>query len=208
LILGIDFDNTIVSYDEVMRSIARDWNLVDARLTRKKQIRDAIRRLADGELRWQQLQAAAYGTRIREAVPCPGVREFLMDCKRSSIPVRIVSHKTERPNLPGAVVDLRDAALGWLEQQGFFADGSAVSRADVYFEPTRARKLARIAELGVTHFIDDLEETFAEPLFPAGVARILYTSESSAPISGVTVLPTWQDIRHHLLEKRAEGIAR
>jgi hypothetical protein len=44
----------------------------------------------------------------------------------------------------------------------------------VYFEDDRAHKLARIAALDCTHFVDDLEEVFADPHFPAGVRRILF----------------------------------
>ena len=56
-------------------------------------------------------------------------------------------------------VNLRQAALGWMTAQGFFGtSGFAVPAENVFFESTRAEKLARIAALGCTHFIDDLEE--------------------------------------------------
>ena len=201
MIIGVDFDNTIVDYDELMHSIAVDWGLVSATMSRnKKQIRDTVRSLPDGEVRWQRLQIEAYGLRMSEAAPTEGVKEFFLICKQRGIPVRIVSHKTTHPNLGESQVNLRSAAVAWLEQQGFFArDGLGIARTHVYFESSRAEKVARIAQLGVTHFIDDLEETFREPTFPAGVEKIFYSTDPAAHGGGMKRLDSWARIREYLL---------
>ena len=66
-IIGVDFDNTIVSYDAVMHTVALKQGWIDSQLTKKKkQIRDHIRLTSDGERKWQQLQAIVYGRRIRK----------------------------------------------------------------------------------------------------------------------------------------------
>jgi hypothetical protein len=199
VIIGIDFDNTIVSYDTLMHTVAREWGLIDQSVgPNKRDIRDAIRKSSHGELAWQRLQIAAYGTRIAEALPAEGVEDFFLRCKEEQIPVRIVSHKTVYPNLSEPKVNLRDAALGWLEQHGFVAgDAFGVAPEHVYFEATRAGKIARIASLGLTHFVDDLEETFAEPGFPASVARILYSAHDTAAAPEVTRIESWRGIRDY-----------
>ena len=52
--VGIDFDNTIVTYDEVFCAMARRSGLIDPAFVGGKQaVRDAIRLLPDGELAWQ-----------------------------------------------------------------------------------------------------------------------------------------------------------
>lgn len=200
MIIGVDFDNTIVSYDELMRRIAIDWGLIsDASVKNKRQIRDVIRRLPEGEQLWQQLQISAYGVRMREAVPADGVKDFLLLCKQCSVPVYIVSHKTIYPNLGESRVNLREAAATWLEQQGFFAEGGlGINRANVYFEPSRAEKVTRIDYLHVTHFIDDLEETFNEPGFPLLTQKILYSSGDPAQAVGVNAIGSWAEIQKHL----------
>src|SRR5262245_60110918 len=94
--VGIDFDNTIVTYDEVFRSTAIARGLIDATgAGEKRTIRDRIRLLPDGELCWQRLQGHVYGRGITQAKMFEGVDSFLRRCRRQKSPVVIVSHKTE-----------------------------------------------------------------------------------------------------------------
>ncbi|MBI1983210.1 MAG: phosphotransferase [Acidobacteria bacterium] len=133
-------------------------------------------------------------------MPTEGVKGFFLTCKQRGIPVRIISHKTTYPNLGESPVNLRSAAMVWLEQQGFFArDGLGVARTHVYFESSRAEKIARIERLGVTHFIDDLEETFSEPAFPGHVEKILYSTDPPVRTGAITRLGSWAQIREYLL---------
>ena len=62
---------------------------------------------------WQRLQAAAYGARIQEAAPAAGVDEFFAYCRQHSIPICIVSHKTEYSNLGESCINLRTSAMAW-----------------------------------------------------------------------------------------------
>jgi hypothetical protein len=53
-------------------------------------------------------------------------------------------------------------------------------------------KLARVAAVGCTHFIDDLPELLTHPLFPAQVRRILFDPHTAAPLSaGTARLSAW-----------------
>jgi len=179
VIIGIDFDNTIASYDEPMHRTAVARGLIPAALPKnKKRIRDAIRALEDGESKWRALQVHSYGPGMPEARAMHGVKEFVAACKQRGLPVRIVSHKTEFANFGAPGVNLREAALRWLEAEGFVdSDSHGVGRAHIFFEGTREEKIERIRTLGITHFVDDLEETFLEPSFPAGVEQFLYAPQ-------------------------------
>ncbi len=193
--IGIDFDNTIVGYDEVMYRIASQRGLVGSDGDRtKRAVRDRIRRLPDGEIEWQKLQALAYGPLIVEARLLEGADEFIRRCRRAGIAVFIVSHKTRFANYDETRTDLRAAAMEWMTGQRFFEpDGLDLGRGNVYFESTRADKIARIEQVGCSHFIDDLEEVFLEPSFPCGVQKILYAPEASLiPASGAITMPSWQ----------------
>jgi hypothetical protein len=197
LFVGIDFDNTIIRYDGLMHSIASGWGLISGASPKtKKEIRDTLRSVTDGETLWQRLQAEAYGQRILEASPAPGFEAFLAYCKRRRIPVCIVSHKTEFSNLGESHVNLRTSAMNWLRQHGLVGKNSAVEIGEsaVFFEATRALKVARIGALGVTHFIDDLEETFEDPGFPAGVQKILYAEKALARDNNVRGFAAWNGI--------------
>jgi len=138
--IGIDFDNTLIGYDDVFLAAARARDLLSARFTGNKQaVRDAIRLLPDGELAWQRLQGYVYGKGIGGAVMFEGVDGFLRQCRAAGHGVFIVSHKTEHGHYDPSRVNLREAALGWMEAQGFFApDIYAIQRENVFFESSRA----------------------------------------------------------------------
>jgi hypothetical protein len=192
--IGIDFDNTLIDYDRVFLAAAIERGLVEGGfLGSKRAVRDAIRRLPDGELTWQRLQGYVYGSGIERAVPFDGVPDFLRRCQTCRLAVSIVSHKTRYGHHDPGRIDLREAALGWMTAQGFLrpeAHGAPVRQ--VFFEDTRTAKLARIAALGCTHFIDDLEEVFADPEFPAGVKRILFAPDGNPCCDVVCV--SWAEI--------------
>lgn len=202
MIVGIDFDNTIASYDEPMHRSAVARGLIPAGLPKnKKSIRDAIRALEDGESKWRELQVFSYGPGMPEARPMDGVREFMSACKERGIDVLIVSHKTEYANFGDPTVNLRAAALGWLEAQGFVDSARiGVGRGQIFFEGTRQEKIERIRALGVTHFVDDLEETFLEASFPAGVEKILFSPQSAPGDQGAwRTFAAWPAIQQYLL---------
>ena len=200
--LGIDFDNTIASYDGLMHRLAVDWQLIAPGVTpNKKLIRDTIRALPDGESKWRRLQTHSYGPGMRDAQVMDGLVEFLGACRARQVPVFVVSHKTEFANFGDPTVNLRAAAIDWMERQGLLdLERVGLCRRDVYFEATRADKIARIKALQVTHFVDDLEETFLEASFPREVAKILISRHPSAqPTADWTAFATWPEIRQHLL---------
>jgi phosphoglycolate phosphatase-like HAD superfamily hydrolase len=202
--VGIDFDNTIVSYDELMYAAALDRGLIaDGADRTKRAVRDCIRQLPDGEIEWQKLQALAYGPLMHDAQLIEGVEEFIRECRDRDIAVFIVSHKTEYANYDDTRTNLRAAALDWMTNHRFFdAEGFDLRRADVYFESTRADKIARIERMGCSHFIDDLEEVLLEPLFPARVEKILYAPDvSSVSTTRVTVMSSWQALRDYFFDR-------
>jgi len=192
--IGIDFDNTLIDYDQVFLTAARARGLVDPMFQgSKRDVRDAIRRLPDGELAWQRLQGHVYGAGIGDAVLFEGACDFLRRCRALGLDVFIVSHKTRYGHLDPARIDLRQAAIAWMAGQGLFsADLFGLAPRQVFFEETRAAKLARIAALECSHFIDDLAEVFDDPGFPAGIERILFATTAAG--GAATICPRWCDV--------------
>ncbi len=198
--IGIDFDNTIISYDAVFLSAAIARGLVDPGFSgAKRSARDAIRLLPDGEHSWQRLQGYVYGQGITDAVMFDGLDSFLRQCRSDGHAVVIVSHKTEYGHFDPARINLREAALGWMRERGFFTDdGFALRREDIFFESTRAEKLQRINALKCTHFIDDLREVLDDPEFPADVERILLSDDTEEPLP-YAAFSSWREIEAALL---------
>jgi hypothetical protein len=194
-VIGIDFDNTLAIYDELFRDLAAEQGLIAAAAEYdKRAVRDAVRRLPDGETQWQKLQAAAYGPRIAAARLADGAGEFLERCARRAARVYIVSHKTELAAYDETRTSLRQAAIEWMKSSGIFRTG-AVEPAAIYFGDTRQEKIDRIGSLGCTHFVDDLAEVFAEPSFPMEVEKILYQPQPvGQPPSDVRLATSWNQI--------------
>ena len=196
-VIGVDFDNTIISYDELMYKTARDYNLIPFKCPKKKkEIRKMIRALPDGEISWQKLQATVYGSQIKHARLFDGVSLFFKTCKKTRTPVFIVSHKTEYAAQNNEGVNLREAALDWMRQHQFFdPEGLDLSKEQVYFESTRKQKISRIKQLNCTHFIDDLIETFTDTAFPEDIKKILFSSSAEdVLLSNGKVADSWQEI--------------
>lgn len=206
MVIGIDFDNTIICYDEVFYREAVQHGWIHNNFPRnKKLIRDYIWR-TKGDNAWQRLQAIAYGQKINDALLIKGVKDFLFLCRDKGIRVYIVSHKTEYADNDPYRTNLREAAIQWMEYKGFF-NGRApcLSRQDIFFEITRLDKINRIKELGCTLFIDDLEEIFTEKIFDKGIGKILYSPLGYHEIEGVKICRNWMEITDHVFRNHEQA---
>lgn len=176
LSIGVDLDNTLIDYDSVFRELAVGSLLVPESFAGdKRQLRDLVRQSGGGEEAWQRLQAQAYGPAILRARPAPGALEFLREARRRDAELAIVSHKTRYAAVAPDGPNLHDAARQWLIRHGI-CGSDCIPTERLFFEETRSAKIARIAHLGCTHFIDDLEEVLEDPAFPADVRRLLLSS--------------------------------
>ncbi|HWX22488.1 MAG TPA: hypothetical protein VN578_21515 [Candidatus Binatia bacterium] len=201
MIVGVDFDNTIVRYDDLFHRIAVERGLIPAVTSaRKNEVRDLLRRRGQ-ERDWTELQGYVYGPRMAEAQPFPGVLEFFTRAVRQGLPVYIISHKTPAP-VVGPAYDLHQTARDWLAQQGFFdAARVGLSPQHVFFGTTRQEKIRLIQETGCTHFIDDLKETFLEEIFPPGVVKILFGHRQAPPgLAGVTPAADWAQVTEYVFD--------
>ncbi|HHZ92025.1 TPA: haloacid dehalogenase-like hydrolase [Candidatus Poribacteria bacterium] len=197
MLIGIDFDNTIVKYDHVFHKIALDQKLIPPDFSAQKLgIRDYIRQYkGDGNDVWTKLQGQVYGPGINYAIPFSGVIGFLEICKQKDISTSVVSHKT-RYAQKGPKFDLHEAALQWLRSQGFLdISRTGLSLVHVYFNSTRSSKIRCLIEIGCTHFIDDLPEFFSDPQFPDTVEKILFDPYSNFADHGrLHRANSWQEL--------------
>jgi len=201
-VVGVDFDNTVVCYDAVFHRAAVAGGLVPPHLLPSKgAVRDYLR-AAGREPEWTALQGRVYGS-MAGALPYPGVLPFFAASSHWGAQVSIISHKTRFPVI-GPRVDLREAAMGWLERTGFLDPAIAgLPRERVFFEPTVESKLDRIRAQGCTHFVDDLPEFLAEGRFPPGVTRILFDPNGRCSAAGPFLrFETWPALTDYLFGER------
>jgi hypothetical protein len=179
--IGIDLDNTLIDYDDVFGPIAENIGLFERGKApgSKEAVKSALIARDPTEELWMRLQGQVYGRYIGMAQPCRGAPEFLAAARVRGARISIVSHKTKFGHFDPDKVNLWDAARRWLADQKLVGnEGAGISEGDVHFEETRDAKIARIASIGCSLFVDDLEEVLTHPDFPAGVERIWYAAKA------------------------------
>lgn len=190
--IGIDFDNTIVSYGTLFFDVASSLGLVSvsAPLT-KDEVRSFLRQ-SGKEDEWTRVQGIVYGKEMHRAKLFPGVREFLDEAAGQGHECFIVSHKTRHPVI-GEDIDLHEVARLWLK------DNSV--KLPAYFELSQPEKAARIRELRCEFFIDDLPEFLFAEVFPKDVRKIFFDPEGNWKSAvDAAIVRTWAEISGILLK--------
>ena len=96
-LLGLDFDNTLVRYDQLFHRLALEKRLIKESLPADKTaIRDYLRS-QDQDEHFTLLQGEVYGPRILEAQPAVGMLKALGELHQRGVPMVLVSHKTKTP---------------------------------------------------------------------------------------------------------------
>ncbi|MEK6236903.1 MAG: aminoglycoside phosphotransferase family protein, partial [Planctomycetales bacterium] len=191
MLIGVDFDNTIVCYDQIFHQIALEKGEIPADLPREKSaVRDWMR-AAGREREWTAMQGLVYGEAVLNALPFPGVLDFLRRLRERGVGFHVVSHKTKHP-YAGPRYDLHAAARAWLRKHGFFDDaGLGLQESDVFLETTLGDKLARVASLGCTHFIDDLPEVLSHDEFPKSAIPVLFDPKQRHAATSLARITAW-----------------
>ena len=199
--IGLDFDNTVVCYDELFHRAAFEEGLIPADLPPGKvSVRDYLRRQGREE-QWILLQGTVYGRRMTEATIFPGVIDFLHMAEGAGAEVVIVSHRTLHP-ARGPAYDLHRAARDWVDLHLVGEHGSLLPSERLFFELTKEEKLRRIGACGCEFFVDDLPDILTAPSFPATTTRFLFDPTGQLPLAAdVTSVASWTMLAQHFAER-------
>ncbi len=180
--IGIDFDNTIVSYDSLFHRVALEQGLIPPGLAPNKvAVRDHLRQTGR-EQTWIEMQGEVYGSRMDEAEMYPDFLDFLDWARQAGHGVSIVSHKTRHP-FAGPRYDLHQAARHWVGTHLLAGDEPRIAESAIYFELTKQEKLVRIGAIGCDVFIDDLPEILLAELLAPNLRRVLFDPDGNhAPL--------------------------
>ena len=197
--LGLDFDNTLIDYDEVFFTLALEKNLIPPSINKdKKSVRKFF---IDNNIEDEfiNLQGEVYGLKVLEAKQSFGMFEALKSLKNDNYELIIVSHKTKYP-YSGKKYDLHKAASNWLELNKFFdPNGLAMKKENVYFEITKEDKISRIEQLDISFYIDDLQSILS--LIKPSIKRILYSPKFKEKIDkDFYLLENWKNLKFLLEE--------
>jgi len=194
MLIGLDFDNTIVDYNNLFYQVALELNLIPKEIEATKlSVRDYLRKIGN-EAAWTEMQGYVYGAKISNAKIYDGLINFMVDMSNLGIRFAIVSHKSKNP-IVGYPYDLHKAAIQWIQENLRNSSRQLVEDKNIYFEPTKEKKIQRIDEIGCNFFIDDLPEILESNLFPKKTGRILFNPDKSNRSSVFyTSFVTWSDI--------------
>lgn len=191
--IGIDFDNTIVSYDSLFHRVALEQGLIPPALAPNKvAVRDHLRQTGREQI-WIEMQGEVYGSRMDEAEMYPGFLEFLDWAGQAGHRVSIVSHKTRHP-FAGPRYDLHQAARHWVGTHLLGGDEPRIAESAIHFELTKQEKLLRIGAIGCEVFIDDLPEILLADALAADLRRILFDPDGNhSPLQDgqITAVSSW-----------------
>jgi len=167
--IGLDFDNTIVSYEKVYRRLVEKHGAeIVPGQSAKNILRDHFHRKGEADV-FTRIQGEVYGPGLADAEAYPGFSSCLEQLTADGWKVVVVSHRTKHP-LAGPAHDLHQAARQFLEASGWL--GKKIREA--HFEETKEAKLARIGHCGCSFFVDDLPEILAHPAFPTDCRPLLF----------------------------------
>ena len=198
--IGIDFDNTIVIYDDLFHKIASEENLIPINFPKSKLlIRDYLRSKNKDEL-FTLLQAEVYGRRIIEASPANYVLLNLKELIMNGYEINIISHKSMYP-YKGPKYNLHDAAMSWLEKNNFFnTKGIGLSTKNVFFNLTKEDKIRKIETCDCDYFIDDLPEILN--LIKGKTKKILYDPKTIHKNENFILLKSWKKLKEIIEDRR------
>ena len=112
-IIGIDLDNTIAIYDQLVRNQANLLN-VPFEFKSKKEIADYLRDI-DSEEEWTKLQGLIYGPLMDYAEVANGFLDTLGELIERNFEIIIISHRTNYSEYDG-LYDLHYFANKWIEK--------------------------------------------------------------------------------------------
>lgn len=185
--IGIDLDNTIVIYDDLIRSQADLLN-VPMNLDTKKDIANYLR-ANNLEYKWTEIQGLIYGSLMHKAKIAPNFYNILLELIKNNIEIIIISHRTKYSQHDG-LHNLHDSAYNWLNENIFLKLNGFHFK--VFFGETIDEKINIIREQKVDYFVDDLEKILKHKEFPTATKKILFTNEAKYKSDAeIQILTNW-----------------
>jgi hypothetical protein len=187
MIIGFDFDNTIVCYDKAISILAEQRFDLPGDLPRTKiGIRDHLRALGREE-DWTRFQGELYGPGMVHAELFEHVLAALESLAAFGHALTIISHRTRFPYL-GERHDLHAFAGNWVRER------LPTVFSSVSFHESKVDKIAMIARTGCQIFLDDLPEILLDPAFPSSTHGILFSPNGDAHLWTGELITSWRGL--------------
>lgn len=191
-LIGLDFDNTIVSYDKAFYLVALSKNLIPKSLKKKKVNVKEYLQGKDKENEWIKLQGEVYGKYMHKANFFPGFIKALNKLSKN-YKFCIVSHRTKYP-YKGKKINLHNAAKKWIKNKNL-CDLVSIDKKNIFFLESKKEKIDKIKDLKCDIFIDDLENILIK--LPKNLKKIHFTFKNDN--KNIIMMKRWSEI-HQILK--------
>lgn len=193
MLIGLDFDNTIVCYDYAIAKLADEMFDLPKELPRTKiSVRNFLRD-SGREIEWTSFQGLLYGPGMEYAYPFDGVIEGIQILREVGHSFCIVSHRSLYP-YAGTSYNLHLYARKWVTRH--LVSRGIIEQDKVFLLDTLDKKVAAISDLDCQIFIDDLPEVILHKAFPQKTAAVLFDpTQMQSPISCAPTMHHWKDLQ-------------
>ena len=168
--IGLDFDNTIVNYNNLFFNVARDLNWIPQSTVPSKSAVKSAMLSQNMEQDWIALQGLVYGKFMGDAELFTGFYEFLDMANANGIVIEIISHRSKFP-YSGEMFNLHDAATNFIINKIF---SKSSQRFEFNFHEHKFEKIECIKIKKCDYFLDDLPSILQDISFPHGCVGILF----------------------------------
>ena len=195
--IGFDFDNTLISYEDLFYRIALERELIPITLKKDKLSVKKFLEENNKSDEFTKIQGLVYGNEILKAKPSKNILDFLDKLfSINGIKIYIVSHKTQYPYI-GEKINLRESANKWINLYLNKEGRSYFTSNNVFYESTINDKINRIKSLKCDFFFDDLPKIIE--LLPKEIKGILYDPNHKYIDISVNKLDNWSNFNRSII---------
>jgi len=193
MLIGLDFDNTIVCYDQAIAILADKLFDLPPNISRTKLgLRDYLRS-ENREPEWTAFQGEMYGPGMKYAEAFHGAQSVMKQLKSLGHRLVITSHRSRYP-YAGTQYDLHKSARAWIDNNLLHEKNPPLVSEDINFFETRAEKIASIGKSNCEIFLDDLPEVLEDENFPKSTHRILFSPDENIVSTNYISLKAWDEL--------------
>jgi hypothetical protein len=190
MIIGFDFDNTIINYSHLFNLVAKKKKIINKNLKLdKKKLKNYLIR-SNKHKEWTIIQGEVYGKEIMKAKVFEGFNKLFRYLIKNNVKVYIVSHKTKYP-YSGKKINLRNVASRWIKKNIIKINKDLnFTLKNVYFENSITNKIKRIISLKCNIFVDDLPVILN--LLPETIDKYLFNYKKNIKKKNIKLLKNWE----------------
>jgi hypothetical protein len=184
--IGIDLDNTIISYNNIINLLAKKKYKLNKEKNNKVLIKKEIIKKY-GEVEWTKFQSLLYGENLKFAEVFYNFKKNISKIK-NDYEIYIISHKTKYPYI-GKKINLIYESKKFIKINKIsYCKNEIIKKENIYFENTIENKIKRIKKLKINYFIDDLEGILNK--LPNNINKIIFNNTSNKYYS----LTNWDNL--------------